>query len=110
PEDTNVIDDILASQDSLQEEHVFVLRPNSYSNASLLGTTSQDGLLPRLLQRIKKLPGSKPRFLVSEGKDAGNCLTWFKDLPGSLALDNRLLMPEIPELVFVLKATNINEV
>nr|XP_045619033.1 uncharacterized protein LOC123770899 [Procambarus clarkii] len=100
--------DILTSTRHLVNQQLYTLRPHSYSQSRLLGTASEDGLLPRLLQQLAV--GSTHSFVVFEGKEASQCLLRLQDLPGTLLLDSLTALPSNSNLTFVVEACGLEEV
>ncbi|XP_045101948.1 dynein-1-alpha heavy chain, flagellar inner arm I1 complex-like isoform X2 [Portunus trituberculatus] len=100
--------EVLSSGRRLVDRHVYTLRPQSYSQARLMGTETQAGLFPSLLQRLTAK--AIHSVVVLEGKEASQCLLRLQDLPGTLLMDSLMALPPNPNLTFVVEVCNLEEV
>ncbi|XP_063870908.1 dynein axonemal heavy chain 10-like isoform X4 [Scylla paramamosain] len=100
--------EVLSSGRRLVDRHVYSLRPQSYSQARLMGTETQGGLFSSLLQRLATK--AIHSVVVLEGEEAGQCLLRLQDLPGTLLMDSLLALPPNPNLTFVVEVCSLEEV
>ncbi|XP_042227080.1 uncharacterized protein LOC121869635 [Homarus americanus] len=108
-DETDGIDiDILKSNKQIIDQHLYALRPHSYSQTRLLGSATQEGLLPRLICQMAN--GPTHSFVVIEGKGASECLLRLQDIPGTLLLDSLHALPANTNLTFIVEARSLEEV
>nr|XP_027224649.1 uncharacterized protein LOC113816833 [Penaeus vannamei] len=94
--------EVLHANRQLPDRQVYTIRPQSYDQTTLLGSSSQDGLLPRLLERLTAAQSHS--VVILEGPGAADCLLRLHDLPGTLLLESLKAVRIGHNITFVVEA------
>ncbi|XP_042865412.1 uncharacterized protein LOC122248997 [Penaeus japonicus] len=94
--------EVLHVNRQLLDRQVYTLRPQSYDQTTLLGSSSQDGLLPRLLLRLTA--AQTHSVVILEGPGAADCLLRLQDLPGTLLLESLKEVQVSHNVTFIVEA------